>query len=127
MSSGEQSLWKLTGKLLERTRDGKLRWVRTMDKECFRTNFPKYAIQVRPVSLLRSEPDFRSGTPESYDVSEEAFRLEVLDSRSDIIDQYECKAYEGSALKDLYFEARRRATGAGEIVDELISVLDEAV
>jgi len=103
----EPKLIEIARLLLENTATGGVRWEKTATKGEFQTSFADYAIMIRGPS---SEPSLYL-SDEDGDIVEELTSYDV----------YKLEAE--NLLGPLYEAARRRALGADEALDQILSIL----
>ena len=110
----DQKISRLVERLLEQTRDGRVRWEKTAERECFLSAFPDYTVLLR----RRDKPPNWL----EHNVGPARTVLEIAGADGEVIDNVGDDAVK--QLRPLYELARRQALNADKAVDEILSALE---
>ena len=119
---------QLIRKLLQQTREARVKWEKTASPGVFLAAFPDYTIRIRrEVNVTREMPEMFPLSVVSVgmrgkEVKEISFVMAILNADGDVIDEVNDKELE--EVKSVYEHARRQALGADKAVDELLAALE---
>ena len=115
----DEKLLALAERLLKKTQNGSLIWEKTAATNAFQTAFPTSTIKIAEYSPAHQD----EGCDYGLSIYNEAGKqIESTTDRA-VAKKTDGKAF--SVFPDLYTEARRRALGVDEAIDDLLGQLED--
>ena len=115
----DNKIHALVQKLIERTNQGKVNWEPTANAGTFQAAFPSYSVHIF------KHKNFDYDQTEDYFITLHDQEGEMIDEISD--NQLKDTGFENAyqRVAHLYNEARRKAMGVNQVIDDLLSQLGD--